>query len=128
MNGCALSPETNYLINEPMDFQTNEHDDILVIKILPKRATMRIADPLREYLLLAIEEGKRKIIVDLNNVDFLDSTFLGALMAGMKRLVSLDGEIRLCTDNTNVVNVLNVTRLNRVFSLFDSVKEARDSF
>jgi len=111
-----------------MDFQTTEIEDILIIKILPKRATMKIADPLREYILRVIEKGTRKIIIDLNNVDFLDSTFLGALMAGMKRLIALDGEIRLCAQNPNIAAVLDVTRLNKVFSLFPSVTEATNSF
>jgi len=89
---------------------------------------MRIADPLRDFLLRVIEKGTRKIVVDLNNVDFLDSTFLGALMAGMKRLVALDGEIRLCAKNPNIATILDITRLNKVFSLFPSVTEATESF
>jgi anti-sigma B factor antagonist len=111
-----------------MDFQTKEIRDILIIEILEKRATMKVADPLREYLLRIIDKGQRKIVLDLTNVEFMDSTFLGALMAGMKRLIALNGEIRLCGKNSHISELLNITRLNRIFSLYSSVKEAIISF
>jgi len=78
----------------------------------------------REQLVDLVAQGRRRIIVDLEAVDFLDSTGLGVLVGGLKRLRSHDGELLLVCTQARILKVFEITGLTRVFSIFDSVDAA----
>ena len=82
------------------------------------------APRLRERLVELVTEGKRKIVVDLEGVDFLDSTGLGVLVGGLKRLRSNDGEMSLVSTQSRILKVFEITGLTKVFSIHDSVESA----
>jgi anti-sigma B factor antagonist len=79
---------------------------------------------LREQLHGLVAQGSNRIIVDLDGVDFLDSTGLGVLVGALKRVRSNDGELSLVCTQPRIRKVFEVTGLTKVFSLFDSVDEA----
>ena len=82
------------------------------------------APSLRERLHSLLAEGKRQIVVDLDDVGFLDSTALGVLVGVLKRARSEDGEVRIVCTQPRVRKVFEITRLDSAFDLFDSVDEA----
>lgn len=82
------------------------------------------APRLRERLVELVTDGKRKIVVDLEGVDFLDSTGLGVLVGGLKRLRSNDGEMTLVSTQSRILKVFEITGLTKVFSIHDSVEAA----
>jgi anti-sigma B factor antagonist len=82
------------------------------------------APRLREKLVELVSEGKYKIVVDLEGVDFLDSTGLGVLVGGLKRLRSHDGDLTLVCTQHRILKVFEITGLTKVFSIFDSVDAA----
>jgi anti-sigma B factor antagonist len=82
------------------------------------------APRLREKLVELVSEGKYTIVVDLEGVDFLDSTGLGVLVGGLKRLRSHDGELTLVCTQHRILKVFEITGLTKVFSIFDSVDAA----
>lgn len=67
-----------------------------------------------------------KVVVDLSEVTFLDSTGLGVLVAALKRVRESDagGDLRLVVTRPQVSKVLEVTGLSTVFSVFSSLDEA----
>src|SRR5262245_34700813 len=78
---------------------------------------MRSAPALKEALGSAIGEGPTALLVDLREVEFMDSSGLGALVSGMKRAQESGGRFALvCTDGP-VRKVLAITRLDRAFEL-----------
>ena len=79
---------------------------------------------LREQLHGLVAEGHTRIVVDLDGVDFLDSTGLGVLVGALKRVRSNDGELSLVCTQPRIRKVFEVTGLTKVFSLYDSVDEA----
>src|SRR5207248_10969042 len=80
---------------------------------------------IRAQLITLLSEGKPHLIVDLEGVDFLDSSGLGALVAGLKLARSRSGELRIvCDRQRSVRKVLEVTGLERVLERFDSVEAA----
>lgn len=79
---------------------------------------------LREQLHGLVAQGSTKIVVDLDSVDFLDSTGLGVLVGALKRVRSNDGELSLVCTQPRIRKVFEVTGLTKVFSLYDSVDEA----
>src|SRR5690606_18575548 len=82
------------------------------------------AGALRERLLATIEGGARSVVVDLNRVDFLDSTGLGVLVGALKRLKLAGGRLALVCDSEKLLKVFRITALDRVFTLHDSVEAA----
>jgi len=79
----------------------------------------------RAQLISLLSEGKPKVIVDLENVEFLDSSGLGALVAALKLARSRSGELRIvCDRQRSIRKVLEVTGLDRVLDRFDTVDDA----
>jgi anti-sigma B factor antagonist len=82
------------------------------------------APQLRERLIALVDDGARLVIVDLSRVDFLDSTGLGVLVGGLKRLRSVGGELVLVCSHERLLKIFRITGLDRVFTLYASVDEA----
>jgi anti-sigma B factor antagonist len=82
------------------------------------------APRLREQLVDLVADGKYHLIVDMERVDFLDSTGLGVLVGGLKRVRSHDGELVLVCTKSRILKVFEITGLTKVFSIHDSVDAA----
>jgi anti-sigma B factor antagonist len=79
---------------------------------------------LRSRLVELVDEGVRHIVLDLGDVPFLDSSGLGVLVTGLKRLRIAGGTLRLAGCRPPVRAVLKITSLDRVFFLYPSVDAA----
>ncbi len=82
------------------------------------------APKLREKLISLVESGSYQLIVDMEGVEFLDSTGLGVLVGGLKRVRAHDGWIDLVCTQSRILRIFRITGLNKVFSIYDSVAEA----
>jgi anti-sigma B factor antagonist len=82
------------------------------------------APRLREKLVELVSHGSQHLIVDLEGVDFLDSTGLGVLVGGLKRLRSHDGDLSLVCSQHRILKVFEITGLTKVFAIYDSVEAA----
>jgi anti-sigma B factor antagonist len=78
----------------------------------------------RERLIELVSAGKHRVVVDLDGVDFLDSTGLGVLVGGLKRLRSNDGDLALVCTQGRILKVFEVTGLTKVFEIYESVDAA----
>ena len=79
----------------------------------------------RAQLIALLSEGRPNVVVDLEGVDFLDSSGLGALVAALKLARSRSGELRIvCDQQRSVRKVLEVTGLERVLDRYDTVAAA----
>jgi anti-sigma B factor antagonist len=79
------------------------------------------APNLRLALIEAIDENPgRRVVVDLEGVDFIDSAGLGVLVGGLKRVRAAKGELVLVATGRSVVRVLELTGLTRVFEIHPS--------
>ena len=79
---------------------------------------------LQERLVEVLRDGFSSIVLDLSEVTFLDSTGLGVLITALKRCRSAEGDLVLVTAQPNVLKVLEITGLNDVFKVHDSVDDA----
>jgi anti-sigma B factor antagonist len=82
------------------------------------------ASNLKERLRALSEGGKHRVVVNLDRVNFIDSTALGVLIGARKRAREHDGEVVLTAPTEPVRKVLSITGLERVFPVRDSVEEA----
>jgi anti-sigma B factor antagonist len=84
------------------------------------------APRLREKLVELVSQGRRHIVVDLESVDFLDSTGLGVLVGGLKRLRSHEGDLTLVCTQSRILKVFEITGLTTVFRIAATVEEATE--
>lgn len=82
------------------------------------------APKLREQLIGLVDQGEIKLVVDLENVDFLDSTGLGVLVAGLKRVKTKEGVLAIVSTKEKILKIFRVTGLTKVFPIHNSVPEA----
>ena len=82
------------------------------------------APKLREQLVDLVADGKYHLIVDMENVDFLDSTGLGVLVGGLKRVRAHEGSLRLVCTQERILKIFRITGLTKVFPIHSSVAEA----
>src|SRR5205809_3751976 len=71
----------------------------------------------RERLIELVSQGHHRILVDLEGVDFLDSTGLGVLVGGLKRVRSHDGALALVCTPRRILKVFEITGLSKVYSI-----------
>ncbi|MCA1830132.1 MAG: STAS domain-containing protein [Actinobacteria bacterium] len=85
---------------------------------------MFTAPKLRERLVQTVDQGNYRIIVNLQGVSFMDSTGLGTLVGGLKRVKEHDGTLALICSQRPVLRVLTITGLTNVFPIFESLEDA----
>src|SRR3954451_6969864 len=82
------------------------------------------APRLREQLVDLVADGKYHLVVDMERVDFLDSTGLGVLVGGLKRVRAHDGSLRLVCTQERILKIFRITGLTKVFPIRDFVEDA----
>ena len=102
-----------------MQLETRSSDDLLIVTPLEKRIDVRVAAAFRRALLDRVDAGARRIVVNLEHVDFIDSSGLGALVSTLKR-IGRDGDLKICSPGPDVRAVLELTRLNQIIPVFDN--------
>lgn len=111
-----------------MDYLQETYEDVLVQVVDLTRATLKEADEFKYTLSKSIEQGYRKIVVDLSMCEFIDSSFLGALVVSLKKVTSLGGDLRLVGFQPGVHSMMELTRMHRVFESFPTKEAAISSF
>jgi anti-sigma B factor antagonist len=82
------------------------------------------APEFKERLVQVIEDGKKQLVVDLSKATFIDSTTLGVLVGGVKRLRTNDGQLSLVCSDRNITKIFEITGLDRVFTIYPTREEA----
>jgi anti-sigma B factor antagonist len=82
------------------------------------------APKLREKLVELVGEGNYHLVVDMTKVEFLDSTGLGVLVGGLKRVRSHEGSLALVCTQERILKIFRITGLTKVFPIHDSLDDA----
>ncbi|MGH8571366.1 MAG: STAS domain-containing protein [Gammaproteobacteria bacterium] len=85
------------------------------------------APEFKERMIQLIDGGKKRIVVDLSSATFIDSTTLGVLVGGVKRLRPAGGALALVCTDQNITKIFEITGLDRVFSILPTRDEALQS-
>jgi anti-sigma B factor antagonist len=102
-----------------LDIKTEDVDGVSLI-ILSGEVDVYSAPKLRETIKDIVEQGKNNVVVDLEKVDFLDSTGLGVLVGGLKRVRQQDGELGLICNQEKILRIFRITGLTKVFPIYQS--------
>ena len=98
-------------------------DDAYVIS-LAGEVDLYTAPEFKQQLLEVINQGARNVVVDFSNTTFIDSTTLGVLVGGVKRLRTNDGQLSLVCSDRNITKIFEITGLDRVFTIYPTRVEA----
>lgn len=108
-----------------LDIITEQADGICTMS-LNGEVDVYTAPRLKETLIQQIESGCARIIVDLEEVGFIDSSGLGVLVGGLRRAKERNGTIRLVCTRDNILKIFRITGLDKVFAIFPSAGEASE--
>ena len=105
-------------------FEWEIRNEFLVLRLNARRATVDMAPDLKDWLFSEIENGNTHIIIDFSYVEFVDSSFLGALVASLKEIKSKDGEIKISGLHPHVRITFELTRLDHLFKIYQTIEQA----
>jgi anti-sigma B factor antagonist len=107
-----------------IDLKTEDGGESLIFKL---RGSLDIATAptVRAALSEAIEKGSHHLVVDLAQLEFLDSTGLGVLIGAHRRAAERGGSFRLIISDGPISRLLNITGLMTVFAAYASLDDAR---
>ena len=106
-----------------MQLSHEKKGKVVIVKPLEKRMDATNATDFKKQMEAFIEEGQALFILDMNEVDFVDSSGLGAIIACLK-LLGGKGDLVIASVNERVINLFKLTRMDRVFQIFSSSDDA----
>jgi anti-sigma B factor antagonist len=96
---------------------------VLVVKPMDKRIDASSAAAFKAKIAGWIREGEKRIVLNLSEVDFIDSSGLGAIVSSLKAMGG-EGDLVICNPRETVMSLFRLTRMNRVFQILPSEEEA----
>jgi anti-sigma B factor antagonist len=106
------------------DIKTEQLGDDAFVISLAGEVDLYTAPEFKQQLLEVIGQGGKQVIVDFSETTFIDSTTLGVLVGGVKRLRTNDGQLSLVCSDRNITKIFEITGLDRVFTIYPTRDEA----
>ncbi|HDH09785.1 MAG: anti-sigma B factor antagonist [Chloroflexi bacterium] len=110
-----------------MKIDITKEDDIVIVAV-EGEVDVETSPQLRECFDKLLAEGEHNFVIDMGGVDFIDSSGLAAFVRLFKRVRIGEGDVKLCCIRPEILKIFELTRLNRVFDIFDTRAEAVESF
>ncbi len=108
-----------------MEFKKEVIDQVTVVTIELSEASLNHSEEFKKFLYDTIEDiDSPKLVLDMAKIEYMDSSFIGALVAGLKKVLSKSGEMGLTNINDDVMSLFELTRLDKVFKIFDDLEDA----
>src|SRR5664279_5573009 len=112
----------------PMNLKTEQNGAVTVVVVREERLDAHNSDELKVEMNRLFESGTKDLLVDLKEVRFIDSSGLGVLVSGYKNASTRQGSIKLCSLQSQVKSMFELTRLHRVFDIYQTIDEALESY
>ena len=111
-----------------MNYTIVEQDEVVILSLAGKIMGGPEASEIHGKINQLMDDGKLKIVIDLGDVDWMNSSGLGILIDAVTVLKNNNGALRLVNVSDRIINLLKITKLNTVFDVRDSLDEAKGSF
>jgi anti-sigma B factor antagonist len=106
------------------DVKTEQLENDAYVIALAGEVDLYTAPEFKQQLLDVIGQGARHVVVDFSDTTFIDSTALGVLVGGVKRLRTNGGQLSLVCSDRNITKIFEITGLDRVFTIHATRDEA----
>lgn len=111
-----------------MKFEKVTNDDVVILRILESKVDSNMAPGLKKELLGHIVQDSPNMIIDLNAVEYMDSSGLGALLFGRRQAERFLGNFVIINPSPRVLKLIDIAHLTQTLTIFDSEEEAILSF
>jgi anti-sigma B factor antagonist len=109
------------------DIKTEQLSPEAYVISLSGEVDLYTAPEFKQQLLDVIGKGGTEVVVDFTNTTFIDSTTLGVLVGGVKRLRTNDGRLSLVCSDRNITKIFEITGLDKVFEIYATREDAVSS-
>ncbi len=106
-----------------LSLQTREVDSRTIVSV-GGEIDVYTAPKLRDKITELVGEGRHDLVIDMAGVDFLDSTGLGVLVGGLKKVRAHDGSMELICSQDRLLKIFRITGLAKVFTIHESESAA----
>ncbi|TDI81143.1 MAG: anti-sigma factor antagonist [Caldithrix sp.] len=110
-----------------LDVKTKSQDSISIIEI-DGEVDLYSSPALRKALLEMTKAQNKAILVDLARVKYMDSSGVATLVEALQQVGKYDGKLKLANLRDGVKNVFELSRLDKVFDIYESIEDAKKSF
>jgi anti-sigma B factor antagonist len=106
-----------------LSLETRQTDDVTIVAV-GGEIDVYTAPKLRDKITELVSDGKYHLVIDMENVEFLDSTGLGVLVGGLKKVRAHDGSMEIVCNQDRLLKIFRITGLAKVFTIHDSEASA----
>jgi anti-sigma B factor antagonist len=110
-----------------MEWKMQQEQDVSLIKGRG-RLDFNTANNFKKYLKETVEQGQVKIVLDITDVSFIDSSGLGAIVAGLRAANQAGGDVKLAGLSPQIRMIFELARLHKVFEITETAQEAVKAF
>lgn len=107
-----------------MDYKKELIGDVVLISINLSEASLNQSEDFKKFLYDVSEVSPPKLVLDMSKIEYMDSSFIGALVAGLKNVLSKGGEMALVNISNDVMALFELTRLDKVFKIYADKEKA----
>ena len=111
-----------------MNYSVSEQDDIVVMSLNGKIMGGPEATEINEKFNQLIDDNKLKMVIDLDNVEWMNSSGLGILIGAVSLFRKNNGQLRIINVSERIQNLLKITKLAGIFESSNSLEEAISPF
>jgi len=111
-----------------MQFSVEEKKGVKILKLNEKRLDTEVAPHLKAELIILLSKEPFRIIIDLSEVEYADSSGLGALLLGLRQAREKESGLVLLNIQKRIKDLIHIARLENVLMVFEDEQEAIESF
>ena len=115
-------------MNESINFKFTVSDNIGLFKLNENRFDASIAGLVKAEFTIILSEEVNKLVVDMSEVEYCDSSGLSALLLAFRILQTEEGEIKIAAPQKSVKTLIEISQLNKILPIYNSVEEAINHF
>jgi anti-anti-sigma factor len=124
-----ISKSYKYYEEEKMEFLHTTKENVLIVTPKIENLDARDSREFKEKIIELISDHKlQRVVIDLKEVKFIDSSGLGSFLAILKNLHSQGGELKLSEMNKPIRTIFELISMHKIFEIFNHTEEAVDSF
>ncbi|MBI9071995.1 MAG: STAS domain-containing protein [Melioribacteraceae bacterium] len=113
-------------MNDTLNFELKRNGEVAIFKLNEPRLDANIAGLLKgEFTILLHAEEITKLVLDLSQIEYCDSSGLSAILLAFRVIKSNEGHIRIASPSKNVKSLIEISQLDRVLPISDTVEEAQ---
>ena len=109
-----------------MIIETITEKGLLIVTIKTAEASLKNSDAFKAGMVALIEEGHHHIVINFEHVNYIDSSFLGALVSSLKYAISKHGDLSLTNLKKDIYSLFQLIRVDKVFKIYRTNEEAME--